>query len=488
MQSAIPQYKCNSCSKSYFGAHPGVCSACGCPHVVLLGGGIVGSGFSRRTTSLKDAKSITYQRWRTGSPEIDAIFGGGFVKDSVLMLAGERGAGKSTVLTKILHDISRSSTRPVLYASGEETPDPFKARAARLGASGNDLFRLIATGGGVKLSEIYAAIHEIKPVIFVVDSLQCVEDDMSSTKGRYERELSVTKEVTGWCKKLGICGIIIGQFTKEGIAGKYELQHTVDVVATLTVDQTDKRRVIDILKNRFGADNQSLKLAMTKDGLKTNEETVALSGLKAKGRTVSAGAVAVPIIQNGQPTVIELLAALFDHAAEEMAGTAKREVIGMDKSRFGLTLALMQKYCSVSLRGKDLFIEIPNSEDSISDRGMDLAVMAAVVSAEKDLVIPNDWAVIGSISVHGVVSWPNRNEDRFEALSKLGYRKFIGPKQCKHVNALALFLPEALKDHRLAGDVDKPNGAQVLPHTAKNVAIVQAAQTAKGAVWVKDEK
>lgn len=437
----------------YLQEHPGVCQVCGSPSVVMAD--VVGERkVTHKTTSLQDAKSIEYSRWKTGNKEIDSILGGGLVKDSVVMLAGERGAGKSTVLTTILHHISMVAKRPVLYASGEETAAPFKARAVRLGAAGNDNFRLIAEGRSITLSELYGALQETNPAVVVVDSIQCFEDDISRTKGKLEKELSITKIVTSWAKKFGFCAIIIGQFNKDDdIAGKYALQHIVDVVLTLRVDQKDKRRIIDSQKNRFGSDQKSVKLSMTADGLKSSAETIACAGIRAEDRNETPGSVVVPIIENGQTITVELLAALFSHEAEDMAGAAKREALGIDKTRFSLTLALLQKHCEVSLKGKDLFIEIPSSENTVSDRAMELGVMAAVICAEKNIIIPKDWAIFGCVSVQGSVTAPNRIDDRIQALRDLGYRKLISHKECKHVSQLSSLLESAVKDHRLARDV-----------------------------------
>lgn len=371
------------------------------------------------SVSLENAKTTKTPRWKTGVAFFDEATGGGVPKKKAILLAGQRGAGKSSVSIPVSLGVAKASKDKVLIASSEETEEAVASRAARLGAAGNPNIHIIARRG-LTFEEVEAAVQEIRPTFVVIDSLQAM--------GTSLREEDLAKLIVKTLCDVYECSVlIIGQFTKDGqFSGSNKVAHEVDILMELSLDILTKIRRLNVLKNREGSDAEVIELRMTDKGL---VRASSATGVLAEDREAIPGCVACPVIINGGMKIVEILCSLTRREAPEPddegnvapSRRGERKAIKLESDRVKLVASLLERECDLDLSGEIYMEAVVDEGMSVSDRGADLAIAAAIVSAYKNEAFPRDCAVMGSVDVLGRTSEPVRNDERLRALAEYGY-------------------------------------------------------------------
>jgi DNA repair protein RadA/Sms len=355
----------------------------------------------------------------TGSAEVDRVLGGGVVPGSVILIGGDPGIGKSTLLLQILQALSnRFGT--LLYVSGEESPAQLKMRGERLGVSAEGLLVFSETS----LEEILRQVERLKPLALAVDSIQTVfTEQISSAPGSVSQIREVAARLMFFAKKSGTTVFLIGHVTKEGaIAGPRVLEHIVDTVLYFEGNKGHPYRILRAVKNRFGSTNEIGVFEMKGSGLIEVENP---SGLfLAERPKEAAGSVVVAALEGTRPILVELQALV----SPSHLGMARRMALGVDANRVSLLLAVLEKRVGLQLLGQDVFVNVV-SGIQIDEPAIDLGIVAAVASSFRDRPIEPKTLIFGEVGLSGEVRGIEQAEIRLKEAVKLGFHRCILPKR-----------------------------------------------------------
>lgn len=359
-----------------------------------------------------------YFRFGTGMSELDRVLGGGLVSGSVVLLAGEPGIGKSTLLTQICGSLGKD--KRILYVSGEESHSQLKLRAERLGIGKTDMYVLTETD----IDSIISEIDRIKPEIVVVDSIQTVySEEISSIPGSVTQVKESAMRFIGCAKTGGISIIIVGHVNKEGgIAGPKVLEHMVDAVLYFEGDRQNSYRIIRAIKNRFGSTNELGVFEMREDGLSEVKNPSEML-LCDRPKNVS-GNCAVCIMEGTRPLIAEIQALV----TRTSFPSPKRTSNGVDYNRMFLLLAVLEKRLGLKFSENDVYLNVVGGL-RLDDVASDLAVTLALISGIRDLVIPDDLICIGEVGLAGECRAVSNVEQRIKEAARLGFSRILVPKR-----------------------------------------------------------
>ena len=374
------------------------------------------SSMDNAPVRLSEIKGEKEERIQMPSGELNRVLGGGLVPGSIILVGGEPGIGKSTL---VLQNMLRIRSRKVLYVSGEESAKQLKMRADRLGADGGECFILCETS----LEKIFAHLRSTSPGIVVIDSIQTIASEASeSSAGSVGQVRECAAAFLKYAKETGTPVILIGHINKEGtIAGPKVLEHIVDAVIQFEGDRHYMYRLLRSIKNRFGSTSELGIYEMTEVGLRevSNPSELLLS---ESGEELSGVAIGVTL-DGVRPFLIETQA-LVSTAAY---GTPQRSVTGFDSKRMNMLLAVLEKRVGFKLAQKDVFLNIAGGL-KVNDPALDLAVICAILSSNVDLVIPKSVCMSGEVGLSGEIRPVTRLEQRISEANKLGFATIYVPK------------------------------------------------------------
>ena len=376
--------------------------------------------WANETTQVQELSKVTaaeVPRTPTGMSELDRVLGGGLVDGAVILLGGDPGIGKSTLLLQVLALMAKNSE--VLYVSGEESAQQVALRAQRLGVNSVGV-QLLAE---IRLEAIVAALKQHQPRIVVMDSIQAIySDQITSAPGSVSQVRECAAQLTRIAKQMGIAMILIGHVTKDGaIAGPRILEHMVDTVLYFEGDQHSNYRMIRAIKNRFGAANELGVFAMTETGLKgvSNPSAIFL----ASYRDDVAGSCVLVTQEGTRPLLVEIQA-LVDDAH---GFTPKRLSVGLEQNRLAMLLAVLNRHAGIACFDQDVFLNAVGGV-KISEPAADLAVILAMVSSFRNKPLPEKMVAFGEIGLSGEVRPVARGQERLKEAEKLGFKRAIIPK------------------------------------------------------------
>ena len=380
----------------------------------------VSSEVKKASKPLRIAEIDTTQEVRmdTTDGELNRVLGGGIVPGSLILLGGEPGIGKSTLLLQI----SLKLPYKTLYVSGEESQKQIKMRAERITPNGNNCFVLTET----KTQNIFRQIQEIEPEIVIIDSIQTLHTDyIDSSPGSISQIRETTAELIKFAKETNVPVILIGHITKDGsIAGPKILEHMVDTVLQFEGDRNHVYRILRSLKNRFGSTAELGIYEMQGSGLRevSNPSEILISH---KNEELSGTAIA-STLEGMRPLMIEIQALV----STAVYGTPQRSTTGYNAKRLNMILAVLEKRAGFRLGTKDVFLNITGGI-SIDDPAIDLAVVAAILSSNEDIPINKDFCFAGEVGLSGEIRPVNRVDQRIQEAEKLGFSTIFVSKYNK---------------------------------------------------------
>ncbi len=380
------------------------------------------------------------ERMLTGIGELDLVLGGGLVKGSLVLVGGEPGIGKSTLLLQAADQVARDK-RKVLYVSGEESLRQTKLRAARLGIAGEELY-LISEN---ELELIFSAVSDLKPDLVIIDSIQTVfQADISSAPGSVSQVREATGQLMRLAKGMGITVLIVGHVTKSGaIAGPKVLEHMVDTVLYFEGEKHNLFRVLRAVKNRFGSTNEVGIFEMTGGGLMEVSNPSQLFLLHRPSQ--AAGSVVMSSVEGSRPILVEIQAL----AAPAPFGTPRRMAVGVDYNRSAMLIAVLEKRLGMRFQDHDAYINVVGGME-LGEPAADLAVMAALASSLRNDPLEADMVVFGEVGLTGEVRAVSGAEKRVVEAQKLGFRKVVMPManmaECKDIKGITMLGALTLED------------------------------------------
>jgi DNA repair protein RadA/Sms len=367
--------------------------------------------------SLKEIEAIDVPRFGTGIEEFDRVLGGGLVAGGVVLIGGDPGIGKSTLLLQALSSLSRD--RSTLYVSGEESGAQIALRARRLAVEASDL-KLQAE---IQLEKILGTIADLKPEVAVIDSIQTVYSDaLTSAPGSVAQVRECAAQLTRVAKQTGVTIILVGHVTKEGaLAGPRVLEHIVDTVLYFEGDTQSSFRLVRAIKNRFGAVNELGVFAMTEKGLKGVSNPSALF-LSQHDSQVPGSCVMVT--QEGTRPLLVEIQALVD--ASHLPN-ARRLSVGLEQNRLAMLLAVLHRHAGIAAFDQDVFINAVGGV-KITEPAADLAVLLAINSSMRNKPLPRGLVVFGEVGLAGEIRPAPRGQERLREAAKLGFSVAVIPK------------------------------------------------------------
>lgn len=369
-----------------------------------------------RPQAVNAIESVPEQRMVMPSGELNRVLGGGLVMGSLVLIGGEPGIGKSTL---VLQNVLSIKSRRVLYVSGEESVSQLKMRADRIGRPSDNVFIACATS----LEEIFDCVAEVEPQLLVVDSIQTIASDaLESSAGSVSQVRECATQLLRYAKSSGVPVLLIGHITKDGsIAGPKVLEHIVDAVLQFEGDTHYMYRLLRGIKNRFGSTSELGVYEMVQRGLR--EVTNPSEMLMSESREADLSGVAVGVTLEGiRPFLIEVQA-LVSTAAY---GTPQRSVTGFDGRRMNMLLAVLEKRVGFKLAQKDVFLNIAGGL-KVNDPAMDLAVISAILSSNVDMAVPPGVCMAGEVGLSGEIRPVTRLEQRLAEAEKLGMTVMLVP-------------------------------------------------------------
>ncbi|MEW6292562.1 MAG: DNA repair protein RadA [Pseudomonadota bacterium] len=423
-------YSCTECGATA-PKWQGQCPGCGqwntlvesLAEAATAGGKRFGANFAPLTSTGKpqDLASIRPRdepRLPTGIEEFDRVLGGGLVVGGVVLIGGDPGIGKSTLLLQALARLAEVG-QPVLYVSGEESAEQVALRAQRLQLPAAGL-RLLPE---INLEKIIASLQEEKPVVAVIDSIQTLwSDALQSAPGSVAQVRECAAQLTRFAKQTGVGIIFVGHVTKEGaLAGPRVLEHIVDTVLYFEGDTHSSFRLVRAFKNRFGAVNELGVFAMTDKGLKGVSNPSALF-LSQHAQDVAGSCVLVT--QEGTRPLLVEIQALVDDA---MGGNPRRLTVGLESQRLAMLLAVLHRHAGVMCGDQDVFVNAVGGV-RIQEPAADLAVLLAIVSSLRNKPLPAKLVVFGEVGLAGEIRPAPRGQERLKEAAKLGFTRALIPK------------------------------------------------------------
>lgn len=417
MSKTKTTFYCQNCGTQY-SQWMGQCKTCGEWNTIAEE--IIDKGEEKKSWKTEDNRKINVQnikdvsetgetRINTENDELNRVLGGGIVNGSVILVGGEPGIGKSTLMLQVgLHLPSVK----VLYVSGEESASQIKLRAERIGIESEQCFILTETN----TQKIFKHIQEIQPELIVIDSIQTLHTQyVESSPGSISQIRECTSELIRYAKETNIPVVLIGHITKEGvIAGPKILEHMVDVVLQFEGDRNHIYRLLRSQKNRFGSTAELGIYEMQGSGLREvkNPSEVLIS---KKDEPLSGNAIAATL-EGIRPMLIEIQALV----SSAVYGTPQRSATGFDTKRLNMLLAVLEKRAGFQLGSKDVFLNITGGI-RVDDPAIDLAVICAILSSNMDIALPDNCLFAGEVGLSGEIRAVNRIEQRILEAEKLGY-------------------------------------------------------------------
>jgi DNA repair protein RadA/Sms len=383
----------------------------GRPEQAVLPGG----GSHPKAFDLVDAGEAP--RVGSGIGEFDRVLGGGIVPGSLVLIGGEPGIGKSTLLLQVAHLLGRSHGS-VLYVSGEESERQIRLRGERLGISGGGLFLMAETA----LERILEEVENLKPAALVVDSVQTVfSSRFPSAPGSISQVREVATQLLFVAKRRGITTFLIGHVTKDGsLAGPKSLEHIVDTVLYFEGEKRQHHRVVRAVKNRFGAVSELGVFEMTGSGLQPVPNPSAL--FLAERNEGASGSAVVSTIEGSRPMLVEVQALV----SPTSFGTPRRMSLGIDPNRTNLLLAVLEKRVGLELLGDDVFVSVAGGLD-VDEPAADLGVAAAIASSFRGRPLPGQTVAFGEVGLGGEVRGAGQAVLRIREAAQMGFNRCVLP-------------------------------------------------------------
>ena len=377
------------------------------------------TGEKSKPTKLKEVSSINYARIKTDMDEFNRVLGGGVVPGSLVLIGGDPGIGKSTLLLQVSTQLANKGT--VLYVSGEESAEQIKLRSERLGDIDNEFYLYAETN----MQAVRSQVEAIKPDFLIIDSIQTImSPEISGVQGSVSQVREVTAELMQIAKTNNIATFIVGHVTKEGqLAGPRMLEHMVDTVLYFEGDRHASYRILRGVKNRFGSTNEIGVFEMREEGLVEVENP---SEFMLAGRPEGAsGSVVACSMEGTRPILIEIQALV----CASNFGMPRRTAAGTDYNRVNLLMAVLEKRLGLHLSASDAYVNIAGGI-RMNEPAVDLGILLAVVSSYKDIVIDDKVLVFGEVGLSGEVRAVSMAEQRVQEAKKLGFTTVILPAAC----------------------------------------------------------
>ena len=380
-----------------------------------------GSSVAKKKSQIVTLSSVSTtdeERTKTGIKELDRVLGGGIVQGSLVLVGGDPGIGKSTLLLQVCQKLA-DKQKKVLYISGEESLKQIKLRANRMGEFADSLFLLCETN----LAAIQSVIEKETPDVVVIDSIQTMyNEEVSSAPGSVSQVKEVTARLMRMAKQTGIAIFIVGHVTKEGtVAGPRTLEHMVDTVLYFEGERNAGFRVLRAVKNRFGSTNEIGVFEMKGTGL---AEVKNPSQLMLDGRPDdTSGSVVVCTMEGTRPILLEIQALV----CQSSFNLPRRTSVGLDYNRVNLLLAVLEKRGGIVMAGCDAYVNIAGGM-RLDDPSADLGIVFALVSSFKNRAIPSDMVMFGEMGLSGEVRGVSGAEQRVREAAKMGFKTCIIPR------------------------------------------------------------
>ena len=404
------------------------------------------SSAKRRTGEIKAPVSLSHieskdqERISTGMAELDQVLGGGIVPGSLVLVGGDPGIGKSTLLLQVCRNLADRLPK-ILYISGEESLQQIKMRASRIGIFKDSMQLLCETN----LSDIEEVVLKEKPQVVIIDSIQTMyQEEISSAPGSVSQVREATGVLMRLAKEQGIAIFIVGHVTKEGtVAGPRVLEHMVDTVLYFEGDRHASYRILRGVKNRFGSTNEIGVFEMLDTGLRevANPSEYMLSG-KPEG---ASGSVVACTMEGTRPMLLEVQALV----CKTNFGLPRRTAAGMDFNRVNLLMAVLEKRLNLPLSSYDAYVNIAGGL-RLNEPAMDLALVLAVISSYKDIPVSEKTIVFGEVGLSGEVRAVSMAQQRVMEARKLGFEKVVLPQssleQVKNIGGIELVGVAAVRD------------------------------------------
>jgi len=438
MAKSSSSFSCTECGAKH-SKWSGRCDACGAWNSIVEDKGISSGPPSkslgaRRGSSIELTDLATQEtpppRAQSGIVELDRVLGGGLVPSSAILVGGDPGIGKSTLLLQAAAHFAKSGLKTI-YVSGEEASAQVRMRAQRLGLADAP----VKLAAETNLRDILTTLEAERPQLAIIDSIQTMwADNVESAPGSVSQVRAAAHELTSFAKRRGVAVILVGHVTKEGqIAGPRVVEHMVDTVLYFEGERGHQFRILRAVKNRFGPADEIGVFEMTGSGLAevTNPSALFLSerGQPSPGSVVFAG------IEGTRPVLVELQALV----APSPHSQARRTVVGWDSGRLAMILAVLEARCGIPFAGLDVYLNVAGGM-KISEPAADLAVAAAILSAREDAALPAETVVFGEISLSGALRPASQTENRLKEAQKLGFTSAIAPRGGKAVGATGITL------------------------------------------------
>jgi DNA repair protein RadA/Sms len=416
-------FTCQNCGSS-FGKWAGQCDSCGEWNTLIeeKGAEVVPKGLGKargNTIEFFGLQGSTPEAPRLISKvkEFDRVCGGGLVPGSAILVGGDPGIGKSTLLLQVVGMLSAASE--CIYVSGEESVDQVRMRARRLGLGD----RKVSLAAATNVRDLITTLEKNTTAgVVVIDSIQTMfVDSLDSAPGTVAQVRTSAQELIRIAKRRGFCLLLVGHVTKEGtIAGPRVLEHMVDTVLYFEGDRGHQFRILRGIKNRFGPTDEIGVFEMTEAGLMEVENPSALFLAQRRGDV--SGATVFAGIEGSRPVLVEIQALV----APSTLGTPRRAVVGWDSGRLSMVLAVLESRCGISFSGKDVYLNVAGGL-RVSEPAADLAVVAALISAQNDEPMPSDSVVFGEIGLSGEVRPVGQADLRLKEAQKLGFSRAFTP-------------------------------------------------------------
>lgn len=375
------------------------------------------SNKAEKPINIKEVKLEKEDRYTSGIDELDIVLGGGIVKGSLILVGGDPGIGKSTMLLQVADHVAKQGKK-VLYVSGEESVKQTKMRADRLDIGSEALFVLSENNMDLILNEI----QSLKPDVLVVDSIQTVfREGVSSAPGSVSQVREATGLLMKIAKGMGISTFIVGHVTKNGaIAGPKVLEHMVDTVLYFEGERYNIYRILRAVKNRFGSTNEIGVYEMTNKGLRgvSNPSNLFLS----ERRSEASGSVVTAAVEGTRPVLVEIQALV----SQTTFGMPRRTAVGVDYNKLVMLLAVLEKRVGLALADQDCYINVVGGM-SMEEPSADLAVVAAIAASFRDFKLDAETLVFGEVGLTGEIRNVSQAQSRISEGAKLGFKRFIMP-------------------------------------------------------------
>lgn len=430
MVKSRSQFICQNCGATY-PKWTGKCDNCGewntLVEQVVSGSGksaVAKSASSGRVLTPQTMKSISVEestrRMGTGYEDLDEVLGGGILPGGVILMAGQPGIGKSTLLLQVANEIGKNEA--VLYASGEESASQVKLRAERLGANTREQLHFVAS---TSADDIAATIRSGAYKLVIIDSIQTLSlDEITSAPGTVSQITNSSNVIIRAAKEAGAAVVLVGHVTKEGsIAGPKILEHLVDVVLQFEGDRYGGFKVVRAMKNRFGSTSEAAIFEMYEQGLRlvTNPSAALLAE-----RQNADGSVVMATLEGTRPLLVEIQALVNPTSF----GYPKRTASGFDLNRLTLLIAVLERRTKLNLSDKDIYINVVGGL-KLNDPAADLAICMAIASAAAGKRLGDELVVFGEVGLGGEIRSVQSAERRVAEAKKLGFTQAIAPKPAK---------------------------------------------------------